>query len=281
LQHYRYALVPKPSGGVRLLEAPKARLKAVQRRILHEILDQVPVHGAAHGFVGGRSCLTGAQIHAGEKVVAAFDLAGFFPSIGRARVHGLFRRLGYPWAVARLLAGLCTTVTPAGVVAEREIYGVPHLPQGAPTSPALANLLAWRLDTRLAGLARAAGANYTRYADDLAFSGETVGFGAVVEQIVREEGFTLNPAKSRVMRAQARQMVTGIVVNAHCNVPRAEFDALKAQLFNCARHGPAEQNRDGVPDFKRHLEARVAWVAQVNPWRAEKLWALFDRIQWP
>ena len=60
-----------------------------------------------------------------------------------------------------------------------------------------------------------------------------------------------------------------------------EIDALKAQLFNCARHGPAEQNRDGVPDFKRHLEARVAWVAQVNPWRAEKLWALFDRIQWP
>jgi retron-type reverse transcriptase len=280
LQHYRYALIPKRNGAARLLEAPKARLKAIQRKILHEILDPVPVHNAAHGFVRKRSCLTAAQIHAGEGVVAAFDLARFFPSIAAPRVHGLFRRLGYPSTVARLLTGLCTTVTPAGIAVPREVYGVPHLPQGAPTSPALANLLAWRLDARLAGLARAAGANYTRYADDLAFSGSAVGFGAVVEKIVREEGFALNPAKSRVMRRHARQMITGIVVNAHCNVPRAEFDALKAILFNCIRHGPAAQNHENIPDFRRHLEGRVAWVAQINPRRGEKLCALFDRIEW-
>jgi len=280
LQHYRYALIPKPRGGTRLLEAPKAGLKAIQRQILHEILDHVPVHGAAHGFVRNSSCLTGAQIHAGEAVVAAFDLAGFFPSIRRARVHGLFRSLGYPWAVSRLLAGLCTTVTPAGIAVPREIYGVPHLPQGAPTSPALANLLAWRLDARLAGLARAAGGNYTRYADDLAFSGDKVGLSDVVARIVREEGFALNVAKSRVMRRHPRQLVTGIVVNAHCNVPRAEFDALKAILFNCVRSGPARQNREEVADFRRHLEGRVAWVAQTNPRRAAKLWALFDQIKW-
>ncbi len=184
LQHYRYRFVRKQGGKTRLIEAPKSRLKAIQRRILREILSVVPPHRCVNGFVAGRSCLTGAQVHAGEAVVATFDLSQFFPSIGLARVHGLFRCLGYPWAVARRLAGLCTTITPSCVFrrppnAEQAdwqvqmMYRVPHLPQGAPTSPALANLLAWTLDRRLHGLARAMEANYTRYADDLAFSGDT------------------------------------------------------------------------------------------------------------
>jgi hypothetical protein len=230
-------------------------------------------------------------------VVATFDLAQFFPSIGLARIHGIFRTLGYPWAVARRLAGLCTTVTPAAVFlrlpdAQRldwrvqALYGVPHLPQGAPTSPALANLLAWRLDRRLHGLARAAGANYTRYADDLAFSGDAdfargLGrFGKAVATIVQEEGFCLNAAKTRIMPRSTRQRVTGIVVNEHCNVGRTEFDTLKAMLHNCAVAGPAGQNRADVPDFRSHLEGRVAWVEQVNRPRGAKLRVLFERIDW-
>ena len=290
LQHYAYAVVGKRDGRHRLLEAPKATLKTIQRRILREILAAVPLHDRAHGFVRGRSCLSGAQVHAGEAVVASFDLAQFFPSIGLARVHGLFRSLGYPWAVARRLAGLCTTVTPESVVRRlpdaREVYGVPHLPQGAPTSPALANLVAWTLDRRLHGLARRLGANYTRYADDLAFSGDadffrTLGrFAKTVETIVRDEGFALNAAKTKIMPRDTRQRVTGIVVNAHCNVGRTEFDTLKAILHNCAHGGPAGQNRDGVPDFRRHLDGRVSWVEQVNPARGTKLRLLFERIAW-
>jgi hypothetical protein len=291
LAHYHYALVPKSGGGQRLIEAPKSRLKAMQRKILHEILAQVPVHPCAHGFVSGRSCLTGASLHAGEAVVATFDLAQFFPSIGLPRIHGVFRGLGYPWAVARRLAGLCTTVTPATVArrlptAAQPLHGVPHLPQGAPTSPALANLLAWRLDRRLHGLARAAGANYSRYADDLAFSGDAafagfVGrFGKAVASIVAEEGFSLNAAKTKIMPRSGRQRVTGIVVNDHINVGRDAFDRLKAILHHCARLGPEGQNRDGAADFRRHLEGRVAWVEQVNPRRGAKLRALFARIAW-
>ncbi len=292
LQHYHYAFVAKQAGPPRLIEAPKPRLKAIQRRILREILTAVPVHDRAHGFVRGRSCLTGAQVHASESVVATFDLAGFFPSIRLPRIHGLFRCLGYPWAVARRLAGLCTTITPAGVLLRymephpQELYGVPHLPQGAPTSPAIANLLAWSLDRRLDGLARVAGANYTRYADDFAFSGDT-GFARgldrfrdTVKTIVGEEGFVLNPGKTRVMPRSARQRVTGVVVNEHCNVGRAEFDTLKAILHNCVRAGPGDQNRVGVPDFRRHLDGRVAWVEQINPPRGAKLRRLFDRIDW-
>lgn len=166
----------------------------------------------------------------------------------------------------------------------QEAYRGPHLPQGAPTSPTLANLLAWTLDRRLHGLARAAGANYTRYADDLAFSGDFAGgvdrFCRTVAAIVREEGFRLHAGKTRVMGRSARQVVTGIVVNAHCNVARAGFDALKAVLHNCVRHGPAGQNLAEIADFRRHLEGRVCWVEQVNPRRGAKLRRVFERIEW-
>jgi hypothetical protein len=296
LRHYHHVLVRKRSGEARLLEAPKARLKAIQRRILRDILSAVPVHERAHGFVAGRSCLTGARVHANGAVVASFDLAGFFPSIGARRVHGIFRSLGYPWAVARHLTGLCTAITPLSVIgrlaeapgdiaALREVYGVRHLPQGAPTSPALANLLAWRLDVRLHGLACAAGGNYTRYADDLAFSGDagfarSMGrFGKAVAAIVAEEGFRLNAAKTRIMPRHARQCVTGVIVNDHCNVGRASFDTLKAMLQNCARQGAASQNRGGVADFRRQLEGQVAWVEQVNPRRGAKLRRVLERIE--
>jgi len=297
LQHYRYAFIAKRGGKLRMIEAPKTRLKAIQRQILHHILRLVPTHDRAHGFAPGRSCLTGAQVHGGEAMVATFDLAQFFPSISLARIHGVFRSLGYPWAVARRLAGLCTTITPASVfrnlpAAQRPdrhdeaLYRAPHLPQGAPTSPALANLLAFGLDRRLDRLARRAGANYTRYADDLAFSGDAdfkadLGrFAWSVETILTDEGFKLNAAKTRVMTRDQRQSVTSIVVNDHCNIGRAEFDRLKAILYNCVRSGPATQNRSGVADFRSHLDGRVTWVEQVNPLRGAKLRALLDRVDW-
>jgi retron-type reverse transcriptase len=162
-----------------------------------------------------------------------------------------------------------------------------HLPQGAPTSPALANLVAYRLDRRLAGLAAACGVTYTRYADDLTFSGGEElrrawqRFARRVTLIAAEEGFRVNRGKTRVIGRAARQTVTGVVVNVRPNVARAEFDRLKAILTNCAKHGPATQNRENVPDFRAHLVGRVAHVAAVNSVRGRKLWGLFDRIAWP
>jgi hypothetical protein len=296
LHHYTYRFTAKRNGTLRLLEAPKPKLRSVQRRILHEILDLVPPHENAHGFVSGRSCLSGARVHAGEIIVITVDLRSFFATIPAGRVHAIFRSLGYPWAVARLLTGLCTTATPRSVFPlrrasievsqDRSLYAVPHLPQGAPTSPALANLSAWHLDQRLAGLARRLGANYTRYADDLAFSGgETFAAAAkrflrLAKAIAEDEGFVLNSSKTRLMQRGARQQVTGIVVNDHLNVPRPAYDQLKAILNNCARFGPQDQNRLGVPDFRAHLDGRVAWVESVNPARGAKLRRIFDMIVW-
>ncbi|MBL8549389.1 MAG: RNA-directed DNA polymerase [Hyphomonadaceae bacterium] len=294
LRHYECALVRKRSGGSRLIEAPRRRLKAIQRRLLREVLDHVPTSDRAYGFVRGRSCIDGAQVHAAEEVVVTLDLQRFFQSIAARRVHATFRGIGYPWAVARLLTGLCTTRAPSWGFADvpytefdwraRKMLEAPHLPQGAPTSPTLANLAAWRLDRRLAGLARRLDANYTRYADDLAFSGRrniaSPTFLRAVGEIVVDEGFVLNRPKTHIMRRGARQEVTGIVVNEHVNLPRDAYDALKATLHNCIRNGAAVENRDGHTDFRAHLDGRIGWAETVNPHRGARLRAMFERITW-
>jgi hypothetical protein len=169
----------------------------------------------------------------------------------------------------------------------RQRYKTPHLPQGAPCSPALANLCAFTLDTRLAALAQAAGASYTRYADDLVFSGgaefgrRAEYFIARVSAIALEEGFAVNSRKTRVMPQARKQRVTGIVVNRRINVERAAYDTLKATLHNCVRSGAMTQNRASVPDFRSHLAGRIAHVANLNAARGARLRRLFDSIRWP
>ncbi len=299
LHHYRYRWLTKRSGAPRLLEAPRPRLRALQRRVLDEVLVHLPVHPAAHGFVRGRSPATAAAPHAGQAVVVALDLEAFFASLAVGRVHGVLRRAGYPEAVAHLLAALCTTAAPVRVLTTmpaggspeerhrvRRHLAAPHLPQGSPTSPALANLCVARLDRRLAGLAAAAGAAYTRYADDLVLSG---GPGVArragrlvdaVRRVAREEGLRTNPAKTRVQRHGQRQLVTGVVVNERPTVPRAERDRLRAVLHNCRRHGPSTQDREGTGDLRAHLTGRVAWVASVDPVAGERLRAQLLAIDW-
>lgn len=269
--HYHYQTVSKGNGRERLLEAPKARLKAAQTRILREILDLVPGHDAAHGFRAGRSIRSFAMPHVGQRVVVRMDLREFFPSIGRMRLEAVFRTLGYPERVANLLAGLCTNAAPMG----GPLYRQPHLPQGAPTSPSLANLCFYRADCRLAGLAAAVDLRYTRYADDLAFSGDRVpeDLRARIGAIVYEEGYCLQYQKTRVMRQGVRQKLAGLVVNSVCNIRRDEFDRLKATLFNCARSGAGPLTRE-------HLAGRVAFVESVNAARGRKLRELFERIRW-
>jgi hypothetical protein len=286
VSHYHYQPRFKRNGTLRLIESPKARLKQVQRQILAHILNRIPPHRAAQGFVRGRSIRTFAAPHTGQRVVLRMDLADFFPSFRGARVQAMFRTIGYPERVADLLGGLCTNAAPTPDFEARQLYGYPHLPQGAPTSPALANACFYRVDCRLAGLAKAAGASYTRYADDLAFSG-VGGFERAVERfathvavLLEEEGFTVNHRKTRIMRQGVRQRLAGLVTNERLNVPRADFDRLKATLTNCVRHGEAGQNREGIADFRAHLQGRVAFVESVNASRGARLRALFDRITW-
>lgn len=302
LVHYRYRVLSKRFGKIRLIEAPKAQLKQVQRKILDELLAHVPPHPAARGFLPGHSIRTFAGPHVGQAVVLRIDLEDFFPSIRQARIAALFRTLGYPEPVADLLAGLCTNAAPPEIWDDVEhvqknnrhtarwLYAQPHLPQGAPTSPALANLCAYRLDCRLAGLARAAGATYTRYADDLAFSGGAEFDSEFVRGVKRfqthvcatvlEEGFRVHHRKTRIMRRGTRQHLAGLVVNRRLNIRRRDYDVLKATLTNCIRNGPASQNRAGVSNFRAHLLGRVAYVEMIHPAHGEKLRTLFEQIVW-
>jgi RNA-directed DNA polymerase len=296
LRHYRYRVLQKDLSSLRLIEAPKPRLKQLQSRILSGILEQIPMHDAAHGFRKGRSIQTFCAPHVGRQMVLRMDLRDFFTSISRARIQALFRTIGYPETVADLFGGLCSNAAPkeiwksaatgARTWETQMLYARPHLPQGAPTSPALANLCVYRADCRLRGLADAAGASYTRYADDVAFSGGEA-FARCAERfslraaaILSEEGFEVHHRKTRIMRRSVRQHLAGLVVNERANIHRADFDQLKAILTNCIRLGPATQNRLEHPRFRAHLQGKVAFMTSIHPTRGQKLKRLLAQINW-
>ncbi len=290
--HYHFHWVKKKSYGHRLIEAPKQTLRGVQQKILREILDHVPPHPAAHGFVSGRSIRTNAEPHVGQKILLKFDLQNFYPSVRYSRVVSIFRSVGYSREVAIWLARLTTSAIPASLAFPKGdpsalwTYYPRHLPQGAATSPALANLSAFALDVRLAGLARKYDVRYTRYADDLTFSG-TGRFGGalsefipLVKQIAKAERFALHREKRKVLRSSQRQSVAGVVVNEKSNIARNDFDHLKAILYNCVKHGPSTQNHDDHPDFAAHLAGRIGHVLHLNPQRGAKLRQLYAQIDW-
>jgi hypothetical protein len=254
--------VPKRSGGTRRISAPRAQLKQVQRAILEKVLALMPAHPAAHGFVKGRSTVSNAEPHTGSTVVVRVDLEDFFPTVHYRRVVGLFQAHGYGFEVASLLAGLTThrPKLPDGTVVWPGV-----LPQGAPTSPAIANLVCRRMDARL-------------NADDLSFSFKTpperMGrFLWWVNAILQQEGFAENAPKRRVMRQGLRQRVTGLTVNQRVSIPREERRRFKAILANCRKHGVASQAR-GREDFAGWLRGYAAYVRMVHPelgarWQAE------------
>lgn len=290
--HYHYHWLKKRSGGYRLIEAPKVILRAAQTKILAEILEQIATHSASHGFVPGCSIITNASPHVARQIIVKQDLDNFYVRIRFSKVVAIFRSIGYCREVAIWLARLCTSSLPTnlpfpkGSTSSFGIYRANHLPQGAPTSPAIANLAAFSLDVRLAGLAKAFGANYTRYADDLTFSGSDslqrslFTFLPLVKQIIKQEKFIGNKKKRKVVRKNQRQYVTGVVVNDKVNCKRSDFDRLKAILHNCIHSGPDSQNRENHPYFREHLRGRIAHIKQLNPNRGLKLLRLFEQINW-
>ncbi len=273
--HYISFTVPKRSGGVRTLSAPHRKLATAQQWILRQILDRLPVTAAAQGFIAGRSILTNARQHAGRTVVVNLDLEGFFPTITFPRVRSVFQRLGYSPAIATILALLCTECPRRQVEYDGKPYhvatGPRGLPQGACTSPALSNQVASRLDRRLGGLAAKLGLAYTRYADDLTFSGdaafnERVGYlMARVRQLAEAEGFAVNEKKSRVLRRNAAQAVTGLVVNDRPGVPRAEVRRVRAILHRARTEGLDAQNREGRPHFRAWVRGKIAYIHMARP----------------
>lgn len=250
---YRKLSQPKKNGGIRSICAPSDDLKAMQRRISKVLLSRLQPHDACTGFRKGRSIVTNSTPHVDKDFVLNIDIKDFFPSIAMPRVIGLFRTLGFDQHASHALAKIVT------------FEG--KLPQGAPSSPEVANLVCRTLDKRISGFCAPRGFSYTRYCDDITISGAGDGseIMSVLSRIIREEGFTVNDTKTRVRSRNQRQMVTGVVVNSWANLPREERKRMRA-IFKQADQNPEQ--------FKMHhstLAGKVSFAEMILGGDNEKL----------
>ncbi len=224
--HYRNFKIKKRSGGEREITAPYPALLEIQYWIYNNILKNIAINPCAHGFAFKKSIITNATIHKGQKELLKLDLKDFFPSININRIIYVFKSVGYPNEISFYLASLCS------------FEG--HLPQGAPTSPMLSNIITKQLDKRLISLSKRYELKYTRYADDLTFSGDKIPakFIEYITKIVNDEGFDVNESKTRLYKNRRKRIVTGIsVLENELKIPREYKRNLKQELHFIFKYG--------------------------------------------
>lgn len=308
IDHYHRYSIPKKKGGERNIAAPKSILKNAQRKVLEEILSKIPVSEHAHGFLKGKSVVSGAKAHmlnkdgaetsgiaslgidkesiinkdyitektTGEntQLLINMDLEDFFPTVTFERIRGMFKAFGYSGYISSLLAMLCTYCERMEVEVRGEIKYVKTsnriLPQGSPASPMITNIICGKLDKRLSGLASRYNCTYTRYADDMSFSfkEESIDlnlgkFMGLVSKIVNEEGLNINKKKTRFLRKNNRQCITGIVVNNdEIGVPKKWIKTLRAAIYNANK---LISNGEDVPaKTVCEISGMVSWIKSVN-----------------
>lgn len=279
VSHYIRFKMPKKTGGERHISAPMPRLKHAQYWILDNILKTLTPNDVAHGFVDGRSILSNAKPHIGSRVIINMDLKDFFPSISYKRVKGLFRSFGYSEAVSTILGLICTEADTDEVELDGKTYyveqGERHLPQGSPASPAITNLICRRLDKRLTKASNKLYFKYTRYADDLTFSSKhtELKIGKLIRQakfIIKGEDFTINSKKTRIIRKNGRQEVTGIVVNEKPNVSRKKLKQFRALLYQIEKDGLEGKSWGSSNKLLDSIKGYANYVSMVNPDKGEK-----------
>ena len=287
--YVRYT-IPKKKGGVRSIAAPKKILKKAQRTILDKILSKVEINQCAHGFIQGKSVVSGAEVHSNAKVdlLINMDLENFFPTITFERVRGMFEKFGYSNYVSSLLAMICTYCERMEMEIKGEKVYVKTsdriLPQGSPCSPMITNIICNKLDKRLNGLATKYDFTYSRYADDMSFSfpkgnvilepsindesdkddnlnvGKILG---IISKIIREEGFNINNEKTKFLRENNRQAITGIVINnGEIGIPKKWVKNLRAAVYNASKLKDAGAS---IPfDVKNEIKGMASWLSCVN-----------------
>jgi len=270
----------KANGKVRVIHAPTPKLKTVQRWIAERIVLKTKPHKYSTAFFPGSTLVDNASPHVGRAIVVRMDLKDFFPSIKFNQVRRVFSSFGYTLQVSRLLANICCYEG--------------HLVQGAPSSPAISNLVAKRLDTRVEGIKKFLSRKepeesrlkfyYTRYADDLVFSSDQESLLSIlpfVRQVVTSEGFAVNEDKLRIMRAARQQKVTGLVVNERLNAPSKQFELIRNVIHGIRHQGVgvamqrwSEVHGQEIIDaahFRQILSGKIAFIASVNPEKSAKL----------
>ncbi len=274
----------------RKIAAPSASLKRVQRLLLDRLFVYHETLPCVKGFIKGHSIADNAAVHKGKGLVISLDIKDFFPTITIARIVGLFKKLGYSRKLA-LMIGRLTTYKET-------------LPQGAPTSPMLSNMIAYRMDKVLTKIASSFQLSYTRYADDITFSGDSKSqssidsFIGIVKEIVAQQGFQINEEKTKVMRKGSRQTVTGLIVNKETNIRRDQYQQLRAIIHNCKTLGIESQaqlyfrkrealredeqvTKKMICNFYATLKGKIAFIKVGNIARYRKLRAEFDGVTHP
>lgn len=261
---YRHYEIPKKNGGTRSIEEPLPSLKDIQSWILENILAPASkkyVSPVAKAFIPGMNLRDNARFHRNMNVVVALDLHDFFGSIKFGEVYGIFKKLGYCNSVVMMLTRLC-------------MYKG-SLPQGAPTSPMLSNLMFYDLDQKIFRYCQNRKIRYTRYADDMTFSGDDVDVNRLityVRMLVRSRHLKLNEEKTKVMRRGCSQRVTGVVVNKLLQVPKEYRDKVRQEVYYCIKYGFMEHmKRITLPDwiqnvtvYQHHLLGKINYILQIN-----------------
>lgn len=295
---YKQYPIKKKRGGVRQISTPYRNLKEIQRWILKEILSKVAVSPQAKGFRPKAGIKDNASAHQGSEVILNIDLLKFFESICEFRVYNIFLSLGYASNLSYDLAKLTTvsisepyynTFSPEEKQLFYRLYTrkVGVLPQGAPTSPALSNIALIGLDQQLTALAQHTNTTYTRYADDLTFSGEktNIPHRQAVYRVIRDEGLFVNWGKGgRFLRGQ-RQLVTGLTVSHGIHVPKKYKKDIARHLHFCQRFGPDQHlekiGKGKVHFYREWLLGRIWYVRSIEENIGNKLLYEFNRISWP
>ena len=258
--HYQELWMRKRSGGYRMISAPDKDLQAIQSTIYSRILSSVTiVHPAAVGFRCGRSVVDNAAPHLGKRYVLKMDIHDFFGSIRSPRVRQTFKKIGYPENVSKVLGALCCLHR--------------HLPQGAPTSPALSNIVGYEMDRKLAALAAEYGLTYTRYADDLTFSGDVFPKEQIIPQvkrIIRDEKFEPNHKKTHFMNQSSRKIITGVSVasGVKLTIPKSKKREIRKNVYFILTKGLAEhQRRIGShdPAYLKRLIGMLCYWRAIEP----------------
>ena len=258
--HYQEFWMRKRSGGYRMISAPDKDLQAIQSTIYSRILSSVTiVHPAAVGCRCGRSVVDNAAPHLGKRSVLKMDIHDFFGSIRSPRVRQTFKKIGYPENVSKVLGALCCLHR--------------HLPQGAPTSPALSNIVGYEMDRKLAALAAEYGLTYTRYADDLTFSGDVFPKEQIIPQvkrIIRDEKFEPNHKKTHFMNQSSRKIITGVSVasGVKLTIPKSKKREIRKNVYFILTKGLAEhQRRIGShdPAYLKRLIGMLCYWRAIEP----------------
>lgn len=269
---YREFSIPKKSGRVRQIEAPSKRLKEIQRWIKDEIVDKFVVSEYATGFRKNMSIVDNARKHVGKELVINMDIKDFFPSVTYAEILLMFMYIGYRKDVAHLHTKLCTNAENV-------------LPQGSPASPSISNHILLKLDKRLGRLAESVGADYSRYADDITFSGKR-GISTIiplVEQIVEEEGFLVNENKTRLQYNNQRQEVTGLIVNNKIAVSSMIEDEIRNAIYFIKKYGIDDHMKHigcNKSFYMEHLYGIAYFINMVDRDKGKKYLAQLDEIIW-